>query len=72
MGQTNCRSSGQATREADNQAAFVQRLQAEVQLDVRVIAGLEEARLIYLGVSHGVHLGTSRRSLSILAVAARK
>ena len=46
-----------ATREADNQAAFVQRLQAEVQLDVRVIAGLEEARLIYLGVSHGVHLG---------------
>ena len=46
-----------AAHEADNQAAFVQRLQAEVQLDVRVIAGLEEARLIYLGVSHGVHLG---------------
>src|SRR5215467_13024354 len=46
-----------ATREADNQDAFVQRLQAEAQLDVRVVAGLEEARLIYLGVSHGVHLG---------------
>ncbi len=46
-----------ATREADNQDAFMQRLQAEAQLDVRVIAGLEEARLIYLGVSHGVHLG---------------
>ena len=46
-----------ATREADNQDAFVERLQAEAQLDVRVIAGLEEARLIYLGVSHGVHLG---------------
>ncbi len=46
-----------ATREADNQDAFVKRLQAEAQLDVRVIAGLEEARLIYLGVAHGVHLG---------------
>src|SRR5215471_12106599 len=46
-----------ATREADNQDAFVERLQAEARLDVRVIAGLEEARLIYLGVSHGVHLG---------------
>ena len=37
-----------ATREADNQDAFVQRLQVEAQLDVRVVAGLEEARLIYL------------------------
>ena len=46
-----------ATREADNQDDFVKRLQAEAQFDVRVIAGLEEARLIYLGVSHGIHLG---------------
>jgi exopolyphosphatase/guanosine-5'-triphosphate,3'-diphosphate pyrophosphatase len=46
-----------ATREADNQDVFVKRLQAEAQLDVRVIAGLEEARLIYLGVAHGVHIG---------------
>src|SRR6267143_2051118 len=46
-----------ATREANNQDAFMQRHQAEAQLDVRVIAGLEEARLIYLGVSHGVQLG---------------
>lgn len=46
-----------ATREAENQEVFVTRLQAEAQVDVRVIAGPEEARLIYLGVSHGVHLG---------------
>ena len=46
-----------ATREADNQDDFVKRLQTEAQFDVRVIAGLEEARLIYLGVSHGIHLG---------------
>jgi exopolyphosphatase/guanosine-5'-triphosphate,3'-diphosphate pyrophosphatase len=46
-----------ATREANNQDTFVQRLQAAAHIDVRVIAGLEEARLIYLGVSHGVHLG---------------
>jgi exopolyphosphatase / guanosine-5'-triphosphate,3'-diphosphate pyrophosphatase len=46
-----------ATREADNQDDFVKRLQAEAQFEVRVIAGLEEARLIYLGVSHGIHLG---------------
>jgi len=46
-----------ATREAENQDVFVTRLQADAQLDVRVVSGLEEARLIYLGVSHGVHLG---------------
>ena len=46
-----------ATREAANQGKFVQRLQHEAQLDVRVVSGLEEARLIYLGVSSGVHLG---------------
>jgi exopolyphosphatase/guanosine-5'-triphosphate,3'-diphosphate pyrophosphatase len=46
-----------ATRGAENQDDFVKRLQAEAQFEVRVIAGLEEARLIYLGVSHGIHLG---------------
>ena len=46
-----------AAREAANQDVFVTRLQAEAQLDVRVISGPEEARLIYLGVSHGMHLG---------------
>ena len=46
-----------ATREAANQDVFVTCLRAEAQLDVHVISGPEEARLIYLGVSHGMHLG---------------
>ena len=45
-----------ATREAKNQREFVQRLQEAAQLDVRVVSGQEEARLIYLGVSSGFHL----------------
>ncbi len=46
-----------ATREAKNQDEFLRRLRREAKLDVRVISGKEEARLIYLGVSSGVHLG---------------
>ncbi len=46
-----------ATREARNQRDFLDRLRQEAQLDVRVVSGLEEARLIYLGVASGVHLG---------------
>jgi exopolyphosphatase/guanosine-5'-triphosphate,3'-diphosphate pyrophosphatase len=46
-----------ATREARNQRSFINRLRQEAELDVRVVSGLEEARLIYLGVASGVHLG---------------
>ena len=46
-----------ATREAANKAEFIQRLKDEAGLDVRAISGLEEARLIYLGVASGIHLG---------------
>jgi exopolyphosphatase / guanosine-5'-triphosphate,3'-diphosphate pyrophosphatase len=46
-----------ATREARNQGAFVARLRAEAGLDVHVISGREEARLIYLGVLGRVELG---------------
>lgn len=49
-----------ATREAANQEEFLRRLKREAQLDVRVISGREEARLIYLGVSSGFHLGDRR------------
>ncbi|MGB7808020.1 HD domain-containing protein [Methanoregula sp.] len=46
-----------AAREATNQDVLLTRLREEAQIDVRVISGLEEARLIYLGVSSGLHLG---------------
>ncbi|MFA0887553.1 MAG: Ppx/GppA family phosphatase [Synergistales bacterium] len=46
-----------ATRDAENQGRFLTRLEKEAGLEVRVISGREEARLIYLGVSSGVHMG---------------
>ncbi len=46
-----------AMREAANQQEILRLLRQEARLDVRVISGLEEARLIYLGVSRGIHLG---------------
>jgi len=45
-----------AVREAKNQGEFLRRLRQEANLDVRVISGKEEARLIYLGVSSAVNL----------------
>ncbi len=45
-----------ATREAANQREFVRRLRERARLDVHVISGKEEARLIYLGVSRSLHL----------------
>jgi exopolyphosphatase/guanosine-5'-triphosphate,3'-diphosphate pyrophosphatase len=45
-----------AAREAKNQAEFLQQMKNEAKLEVRVIPGKEEARLIYLGVSSGVHI----------------
>lgn len=42
-----------ATRDAANQAFFLEKLKKEAGLEVRVISGKEEARLIYLGVSSG-------------------
>jgi exopolyphosphatase/guanosine-5'-triphosphate,3'-diphosphate pyrophosphatase len=46
-----------AMREAANQHEILHLLRQEAQLDVRVISGHEEARLIYIGVSSGIHLG---------------
>ncbi|MEI8330319.1 MAG: Ppx/GppA phosphatase family protein [Methanomicrobiales archaeon] len=45
-----------AMREAVNQQEILHRLRQDAQLDIRVISGQEEARLIYLGVSSGMHL----------------
>lgn len=46
-----------ATREARNRQVFLHRLSTEANLPVRVIAGREEARLIYLGIKSGLDLG---------------
>ncbi len=45
-----------ATREATNRGEFIQQLKDSTGLDVRAISGLEEARLIYLGVASGLDL----------------
>jgi exopolyphosphatase/guanosine-5'-triphosphate,3'-diphosphate pyrophosphatase len=45
-----------ACREARNRRQFVSRLKREAQLDVHVVSGKEEARLIWLGVSSGINL----------------
>jgi len=45
-----------ATREAENRQVFLRRLADEAGIDVRVVSGLEEARLIYLGVASGINL----------------
>lgn len=44
-----------ATREAKNRVVFLEELR-KTGLDVKVISGKEEARLIYLGISSGVHI----------------
>ncbi|HLF76953.1 MAG TPA: Ppx/GppA phosphatase family protein, partial [Dehalococcoidia bacterium] len=45
-----------ATREADNRRVFIQRVRDEAGIDVHVVSGMEEARLIFLGVTSGVQL----------------
>jgi exopolyphosphatase / guanosine-5'-triphosphate,3'-diphosphate pyrophosphatase len=45
-----------AMREASNQNEILHLLRRETRIDVRVISGQEEARLIYLGVASGIHL----------------
>ncbi len=45
-----------ATRDARNQTAFLERLRHEANLDVHVVSGPEEARLIFLGVTSGLSL----------------
>ncbi len=52
-----------ATREADNREEFIERVRHEADIEVRVISGVEEARLIWLGVSSGIELGTRKALL---------
>lgn len=46
-----------AVREAPNGREFVNRLQNELDLNVELVSGAEEARLIYLGVLSGMPFG---------------
>ena len=46
-----------AVRDAKNQKDFLRRLRHEAGIELRVISGHEEARLIYLGIVSAVHLG---------------
>jgi exopolyphosphatase/guanosine-5'-triphosphate,3'-diphosphate pyrophosphatase len=50
-----------ALRQARNSDAFIDRAQALLGTQVEVIAGREEARLIYLGVAHTLADDTGRR-----------
>ncbi len=45
-----------AVREATNGGTFVAAVAEQTGLTVRVISGLEEARLIFLGIQHGIAL----------------
>ncbi len=46
-----------ATREASNRSELVDRVKEATGLELQIISGMEEARLIYLGVSSGHHIG---------------
>ncbi len=45
-----------ATREAQNKRTFLQRMRSEAKINLHVISGKEEARLIYLGVASGTRV----------------
>lgn len=49
-----------ALREAQNRAEFVDRVKEDAGVEIRMISGLEEARLIYLGVVSGVEMNSHR------------
>ena len=52
-----------AVREAENREEFIERVRANAGIEVKVISGVEEARLIWLGVSSGVDLGDKKAVL---------
>lgn len=45
-----------AVRDAENRAAFLELAEQRIGLKIKVISGLEEARLIYTGVANNVNL----------------
>ena len=51
-----------AVREATNGGDFIERVKRELGLDVRVVSGRDEARLIYLGVRHAMRPARTSRT----------
>lgn len=49
-----------ALREAANRDVFLARARDEAGVEVQVVPGIEEARLIYLGVASGLELGDAK------------
>jgi exopolyphosphatase / guanosine-5'-triphosphate,3'-diphosphate pyrophosphatase len=49
-----------ATREADNKADFLHKVKAETGIDIEVVSGAEEGRLIYTGVIHALPLNNKK------------
>jgi exopolyphosphatase/guanosine-5'-triphosphate,3'-diphosphate pyrophosphatase len=49
-----------AIREAKNREAFLRKLVSDIGLNVHVISGIDEARLIYLGVSNTLDIGDKK------------
>jgi exopolyphosphatase/guanosine-5'-triphosphate,3'-diphosphate pyrophosphatase len=45
-----------AVREAENGGEFIERVRNELDVHIRVVSARDEARLIYLGVRHGIDL----------------
>ncbi|MCC2669909.1 MAG: Exopolyphosphatase [Armatimonadetes bacterium] len=52
-----------ALREAENQGEFLQQAEQDAGVEVQVISGAEEARLIYLGVLSGIDLHGAQLAL---------
>ena len=52
-----------AVREAENRDEFIERVREQAGIEVRMISGVEEARLIWLGVSSGLDLGEKKAML---------
>jgi exopolyphosphatase/guanosine-5'-triphosphate,3'-diphosphate pyrophosphatase len=48
-----------AIREADNGGDFIAEVSKKTGIDIRVISGIEEARLIHMAAVYGVHMGGS-------------
>jgi exopolyphosphatase/guanosine-5'-triphosphate,3'-diphosphate pyrophosphatase len=53
-----------AAREAENREEFIERVRDEAGIEVRIISGVEEARLIWLGVTSGIEI-QERKALLI-------